>query len=176
MLERLGRPQSSKRRQDYPECLVIASKVAQDRQIWFNMASSMRPRGSHTAQRRLEVAWKLFNNAPEKPKSSNLRPCRCDPEGFSGLRCTRIRPHMRGKEGRGGLRCTVLRPWWRVLRSQTRAPLFFVQLLFRSQGGSREAQDALKKPARTPYTSRGSAKIKLSQVQLQTPKEFQNHP
>ena len=114
------------------------------------------PRGSKTAQRRLEVAQKLFNDASEKPKSSNLRPCWCDPEGFSGLRCTGIRPHMRGKEGRGSLRCTVVRPWWRVLRSQTRAPLCFVQLLLRSRGGSREAQDAMKKPARPLYTSRGS--------------------
>ena len=89
-------------------------------------APSKPPRGSKTAQRRLEVARKLFNDASEKPKLSNLRPCRCDPEGFSGLRCTGTRPHMCGKEGRGGLRCTVVRPWWRVLRSQTRAPLCFV--------------------------------------------------
>ena len=119
-------------------------------------APSKPPRGSKTAYRRLELARKLSNNAPEKPKSSNLRPCRCDPKGFSGLRCTRIRPHMRGKEGRGGLRYTVVRPWWRLLRSQTRAPLFFVLLLLRSQGGSREAQDVLKKPARPPYASQGS--------------------
>ena len=45
-----------------------------------------------------------------RSQSSNLRPCWCDPEGFSGLRCTGIRPHMRGKEGRGSLRCTVVRP------------------------------------------------------------------
>ena len=138
-------------------------------------APSKPPRGSTTAQRRLEVARKFFNHTPEKPKSSNLRPCRCDPERFSGLRCTRIRPHMRGKEGRGGLRCTVVRPWWRVLRSQTRAPLFFVQLLLRSQGGSREAQDALKKPARPP-TLRRDPQIELPQVPLPPPKEFQNCP
>ena len=129
-----------------PRRLQNGRKFPEDR------APSKPPRGSMTAQTRLEVARNLFNDETEKPKSSNLRPCRCDPKGFSGLRCTRIRPHMRGKEGRGGLRYTVVRPWWRLLRSQTRAPLFFVLLLLRSQGGSREAQDVLKNPPTIPHT------------------------
>ena len=43
-----------------------------------------------TAQRRLEVARNLFNDETEKPKSSNLRPCRCDPEAFSGRYWNRL--------------------------------------------------------------------------------------
>ena len=63
----------------------MASKIAQDSPTWIKIAHNMPPRGSKTAQRRLEVARKLFNDASEKPKSSNLRPCWCDLEGFSGL-------------------------------------------------------------------------------------------
>ena len=49
--------------------LKMASKIAQYSPTWLQLAHNMRPRGSNTAPRRLQVAKKLPKEAPERPTS-----------------------------------------------------------------------------------------------------------
>ena len=49
--------------------LKMASKIAQDSPTWLQLAHNMRPRGSSTAPRRLQVVKEHSKEALEKPKS-----------------------------------------------------------------------------------------------------------
>ena len=91
--------------------------------------SNMRPKGSKTTQRRLELARKFFNHAR-----------RCDLEGFVGLRCTVVLPQMRGPEGGVALDAAWFGFGGVYYGARLVAPVFSVQLLLWPQGGSREAQ------------------------------------
>ena len=113
----------------------MASKIVQDSPTWLKIAHNMPPRGSKTAQRRLEVARKLFNYASEKPKSSNLRHCWCDPEGFQAFLGSALVACTSEPDSGNPLLCSAPPP---------------------VPGRIQREQDAMKKPARPFYTSRGS--------------------
>ena len=49
--------------------LKMASKIAQDSPTWLQLAHNMRPRGSGTAPRRLQVVKEPSKEALERPKS-----------------------------------------------------------------------------------------------------------
>ena len=51
--------------------LKMASKIAQDSPTWLQLAHNMRPRGSSTAPRRLQVVKEPPKEALERPKSFN---------------------------------------------------------------------------------------------------------